>query len=134
MKTAATSVLSCVLIGCGAPTTQGMRISSAVEMQLAAARNASIPAGITLADNSGPTRRGFLVLAEWSFGLRTDWDAYASEVMASFQRAGYEAVNRGPDSMAFANHVPGDSYRVRIARTDLASATRVTVSFSASPD
>ena len=52
----------------------------------------------------------------------------------SIRRAGYEAMNGGHDALAFAHHVPGDSYRVRIARNAWASGTRVIVSFTASPD
>ena len=135
MKRAAILVASCVLVGCsGASGTGSRQLSSEVETQIATARNATIPSGISLAESSGPTRQGSMVSAEWSFDLQTDWDAYAEATTASLGRAGYEVVNGGQDVVALTRHVPGDSYRVRIARKGPASPPRVTVSFSASPD
>ena len=135
MKRAATWVASCVLVGCsGASDTGSRQISSEVETQIATARNATIPSGVSLAESSGPTRQGSMVSTEWSFDLPTDWDAYAEATTASLGRAGYEVVNSGQEALALTRHVPGDSYRVRIARKGSASPSRVTVSFSASPD
>jgi len=117
VKGAAPWVLSCILIGCGGgPDAEGRRISSEVEAQLAAARNATVPSGVSLADSSGPTRQPYSVSAEWSFDLQTDWAVYASQGVASLERAGYEVVGKGEHSLAFAMHTPGDSYRVNLPR------------------
>jgi hypothetical protein len=135
MKGPTACLVSCVMIGCGGgPNAESRRLSSEVETELAAVKNATIPSAIRLTDTLGPARQGSTVSAEWSFQLQPNWDAYASEVMASLQRVGYETVSRGHDAVALARHVPGDSYRVRIARNGPGPATRVTVSFSASPD
>ena len=135
MRRSAACLVWCVLVGCGGgPGAESRQISSEVEAQVAAARNATIPSGISLTDGSGPTREDSLVSAQWSFELQGDWEGYASQTGASLQQAGYEVVSSGADARALAKHVPGDSYRVRIAGQGLPSAIRVTVSFSASPD
>jgi hypothetical protein len=127
VKGATPWVLSCVLIACGGAP------DAAVEAQFAVARNATIPSGVRLADSSGPTRQAHMVSAEWSFDLQTDWDAYTSQGVAALERAGYETVDKVEHGLAFAKHIPGDSYRLRITRKGPASA-RVTVIFSVSPD
>jgi hypothetical protein len=135
MRVSAVGLVSCVVIGCGGgPDANRERISLEVEAQLAAARTATVPQGVSLANSSGPTRQAYVVSADWSFDLQTDWDTYASRGVASLERSGYEAVGKGGDGLAFAKHLPGDSYRLRIARKGSPPAVRVTVTFSASPD
>lgn len=79
-------------------------------------------------------RHGHLVSAECSFDVQTNWDAYVSGVAPALERAGYETVSKGGDLVALAHHVPGDSYRLRIAPKGMGSGVRVTVRFSATPD
>ena len=127
-------VVSCLLVACGGSETRGDRsISTEVEAQLTMARDATIPAGVTLAQSSGPTHNGSVVSAEWSFEVEAGWIPYGRQATASLQSAGYDLVTKTDDALALARHIPGDAYRVRIRR-DGATPAGVTVSFTASPD
>jgi hypothetical protein len=135
MRRSAPYLVSCVLVCCGgAERTDDRRISQEIEAQMTIAKAATIPSGATLAESSGPTRKGPVVSAEWAFDTEKAWNVYRSEAADSLQRSGYEALSTTPDAFAFAKHIPGDTYRVRIEGKGSASVTRVTVSFSASPD
>jgi uncharacterized lipoprotein YajG len=130
LRVLAACVASSFLAGCGG---SDRSITRQVETQLSIARDATIPAGVTLLVNSGPTRESSLVSAEWSFNVQVGWVTYRNEVITSLQKAGYELLTATGDSLAFARHVPGDSYRVSIARKESASDV-VRVRFAASPD
>lgn len=103
-------------------------------MQIASARDATIPSGSSLTEQSGPLRNGSAVSAAWTFELATPWAKYRSQLTAVLRRVGYEPVSTSGDSLTFSKHVPGDSYRVTIDPSSGGSKTRVTVTFSASPD
>lgn len=62
-------------------------------------------------------------------------ERYLDETSASLRRAGNEAVGaeRAASWRTFAKHVPGDSYRVQM-QSDATAGTRITVTFTASPD
>ncbi len=67
MRRSAACLVSCVLVCCGgAEGTDDKRISQEVEAQLALARDATVPSGVTL-EQSGPTRNSAVVSTEWSF-------------------------------------------------------------------
>lgn len=100
-------------------------------MQLSIAKDATIPAGVTLRAGSGPTRAGDLVSAEWSFDAPTDGQPYREQADGSLRRAGYEPVATANDEAAYAGHVPGDAHRILIVRDT--STARVTVTFRAGP-
>jgi hypothetical protein len=126
----AACVASSVLADCGG---SGKSITRQVETQLSITRDATVPPGVMLLDNSGPTRESSLVYAEWSFNVQVGWVTYRNEVITSLQKAGYELLTDAGDSVAFTRHVPGDSYRVSVERKESASEM-VMVRFRASPD
>ena len=89
MRAFPASLVSCVLVCCGGSDTRDdRRISCEVEAQMTMAKDATIPSGVTLAQNSGPTRDGALVSAEWSFEIQASWTAYGRQATASLQTAG----------------------------------------------
>jgi hypothetical protein len=69
-----------------------------------------------------------LASAEWSFNVQVGWVTYRNEVITSLQKAGYELLTDTGDSVAFARHVPGDSYRVSVERKESASEMVMCVS------
>ena len=124
---------SCLLAACGGTRDSDARtIAREVEAQIAVARDATIPAGITLSGSSGPKREAHWVRADWAFEAPADWQRYLEGTVASLRRSGYEPVGTG--GLAYAKHVPGDVYRVHIARGESSPASRVTVTFHAGPD
>jgi hypothetical protein len=118
---------------CGGRNTGPPTITREVEAQLAAARDATIPGGIHLLHNSGPTREGQSVSAEWSFEAPVDWRRYLEQTEAALRRAGYEPRTASGDERGFNKRAPGDAYRVHVAR-DATGPRRVRVTFWASPD
>jgi len=125
---------ACVLAGCGrAESRDDGALSPEVVAQIGRAKDATVPAGVTLTRYAGPTRKDVVVSAECTFEVQVGWAAYESEVTGLLRIAGYEPLAATDGGVAFAKHVPGDAYRVRIEREGSPSKL-VTVRVSATPD
>jgi hypothetical protein len=123
------------LVGCiGGGSGDRTTVTREVGAQFAAAKDATIPVGVTLAEQSGPARDHDVVSAAWSFDLSTSWDEYRATAVTTLQRAGFDRLPTPEGSMGFAKHIPGDSYRITIERARAELPTRVTVRFFSSPD
>lgn len=64
---------------------EGVEVGQVEALQIGAAKDATIPAGVTLLGSSGPTRDRQSVSAEWSFDAPTDWRPYLEQAEASLR-------------------------------------------------
>ncbi len=134
MRLLAACVGSCCLAACGgARDTDTRTITREVEAQLAVARDATTPAGVTLLSSSGPKREPHSVSAEWSFEAPADWQRYREQAEASLRRAGYQRAAMADAGLAYVRRAPGDIYRVQIAGDASSARVPVTVTFLAAP-
>lgn len=125
------AVALCAAVGCQA----GERrvVGPETERELGAARGATIPDGVRLADMSGPRASGLVVLADWSFETQGDWAGYSAHVEPLLRAQGYDVQAVG-GTLRASKATAGDLYGVIVMLEQPGPTLRVRIAFTASPD
>jgi hypothetical protein len=126
MKAAKACAFVCLLMACGVNR-------EPLSTRLAAAKVATIPAGVQLIDSPAPIRKDMSFLAEWAFEATGDWTTYANHAASLLEADHYTRTTVADGILCLSNHTPGDVFSVRIERRS-SPPLRVRVTFHALPD